>query len=1032
MTLEEEDKTELRKVPAKSILKSRPIQTVTESPTLPNEGTSDHLIKFQNRRVSFANKVKLHQIDFVPVSHESTENEIDNHSITSDLDDSFLKIEQDTDAIVEAIVEHEAIGSPSEQETMELTAQIEAFQKVALPQEEFSKIPDSGESHSQELTVDTNAMGAGSTTENTENPEASNIEEDMELTAPISLPISEPHTIQAETLDTSHSEPLMEQPQHSVPEIKTAFDAQATSTQNDENNTINSHNLHTVGNLSGNPEEVQERITEGDLTTNQQEEVTMDLTSQNQQQNSPSIAQNAEVNNFEVAAVDVRLTNEHEPTEEITMDITKPFEGPVVEDRMAQAISEELPDSSDFEDDVPMELTQPITILKVSNEGIALSLEGTVDEANTENQESALDAPTSTTEPVSPSNLNTDGKSDSELLHHNGENRNMEPSEALNNPLPELAGKGEALNHIGHEFSSEKEVSSEASQSLPVGGDKSVDTPLEADSNTPELNQPETQTTQEMDPKSPVYEAAPYETNTPDMDQRNETLKRKAELPEVRAEKKSHWEAHVVTSTIPLADVSTLSWDDDDGWEGSIPHFSLTDFLKEIGIKFYDDLEFSTELSTRHRLSLSEPKEENTKEDYYRANIQLPLLEVYGLSCKELTGKIQQGKKLFDELQEKTLSDNPELFKHYYRASYYDQMGMKARFHLLKEYTRQQAKLIWYQWRSKLIENILEVLLNNLEVLQSDKATLLNNISILDEVYEEIQQKFQSLRLEVQQFKEIQNRFKDLDADQIKKIKLQLTELNNRLIEHKEKISQKETELKLIGDQIQMRNEEIVKVRNKLLEAEDQLNNTKHFNTSEIEVLEYKSRLLQAAAGIKFVRNISKHVDEFEFNSELGLRIDFSKPDSPDSTTFHLLHLENKLLHNRNLLEYCCSDLVEATGFTNVFESLISLRKRWIKLTELDRDIYRISLRYPVKIIKSEKKEILFEFQYFSFKNNFKAQVGVSLPVHAILQYPQAVQTKIKTLRNATGPQDKEVLEKEAKLGLPDAIAARFIIALEG
>lgn len=1031
MTLEDEDKTELRKIPAKSILKNRQSQIVAESPNVPNQGASDHLIKFHDRRVSFANKVKLHQIDFVPVPRESGESDLDDNSMTSDLDDSFLKIEEDTDMIVEAMVEQEAIaeqevteqeateqeateqeanGSQSDQETMELTGQIEVFGET------FQKINEH-KGDSTEEPAATNATDSGTIADHTENPELSNVEEDMELTAPMSSQIQKAQNSQTDALNTLPGEASAER--HLAPGTQTRLDIQATSTQNDD---------YPVRSIT--PERVslskENEKHNGNLVADQQEEVTMDLTT-------PNIPNNLAIQLIEdksvaVAAAENKDDANDQQTEEITMDITKTFEGPItaVKTVTAEKESAELPESSDFEEDVPMELTQPITTPKISDRNVILPQNGTIQEERGAPQESTKTSSLDTAKQKSSAGFTDDESREIQSLHAIEQIGNQEIPETHDTTLQKTVEFNEEFHNIGHELSSDSVA---ASPHLPSPDE--VQTPIEPEANAPDIFAPAIQQTDEATPKYKLS-TVQQQTSTPDMDGNNGSLKRKADLQEARVQKKSQWEAHVVTSTIPLADVSTLSWDDDDGWGSSIPHFSLTNFLEEVGIKFYDDLDFSTDFSTSHRLSLDDSKEENSKEDYYRANIQLPLLEVYGLSCKELTGKIQQGKKLYDELQEKTLSDNPELFKQYYRASYYDQMGMKARFHLLKEYTRQQAKLIWYQWRSKLIENILDVLLNNLEVLQSDKATILNNISILDEVYEEIQQKFVSLRLEVQQFKEIQDRFKDLDADQIKKIKLQLTELNNKLIEHKQKIAQKEQELQQLGKQIQERTENIANLRIKLTEAENQLNNTKHFNTTEIGVLEYKSKLLQAAAGIKFVRSISPQVDEFEFNSELGLRIDFSKPDSPESSTFHLLDPQCKLLYNRSLLEYYCSDLVEATGFTNVFDSVINLRKKWIKLAEFDRDIYKISLRYPVKIIKNEKKDMQFEFQFFSFKNNFKAHVVVSLPVYEILQYPQAVQIKAKKLREGTDPNDEEILEKEARLFLPDSIVPGFTIALKG
>lgn len=1049
MNLEDEDKTELRKVPTKSILKNRPVQIATESPAPLNEENSDYLIKFQNRRVSFANKVKLHQIDFVPVSGENSLTRSADVSASSDLDDqddSFLNIEEDTDAIVDAITELEPsvplVDSHKGEVQSQLGEQQNDTPEVAHPEEnrDFD---------------DTNVLNGS----HLERNDASNTEEDMELTAPISMPFANSHDFQNK-INRAEASAISEVRANTPPpglDPKDTFDVQATSTQNETTDTqaagtqseaINESHQNTSEGHSLLSDIVEEPDTqEGEpLVADQQDEITMDLTS-----NAPFVsdAQISGPTNEEITSVRSTVhLNEQEQTEEITMEITKTFEAiePIVETKSTEFETAELPDSSDFEEDVPMELTQPIISSKISEDGVAVSSEQPSSSKTTQKLEVDADIPKAseavaeipfseaqtTVQPQSALNLQPE-YIESQNLHSKAETGEEISEEIATGPIPDTANMPGSLDITGYEILSKEDNLEEASRALPDANALGQTSPNKS---TNAADSPSTTAANEKSPESFYLGANIHDqTKNPNMVTNGTELKRKVEPPEENAQKRFHWETQVTTSTIPLADVSNTSWDGHNDWEDSVPHFSLTEFLKEIGIKFYDDLEFSTDLPTKHRLSLSDPNEEHTKEDYYRANIQLPLLEVYGLSCKELIGKIQQGKMLFDELQEKTLTDNPDLFKQYYRASYYDQMGMKARFHLLKEYTRQQAKLIWYEWRSKLIANILEVLQNNLEVLQSDKATLLLNISILDEVYDEIKQKFQSLRLEVQQFKEIQERFKNLNGDQIKKIKLHLTELNTRLIEHKEKIAVKERELEQLRDRIAIRLGEVKMVKKALAISETRLNNTKHFNTTEIEGLEYRSQLLQMGSGLRFVKNISQHVDEFEFNSELGLKIDFSKPDSPESTTFYLLESpDSRSLYNKDLLQLCCSDLVEATGFTNVFDSVIKLREKWIKLTEIDRDIYKTSLKYPTKILKSQKREIIFEFQYFSFKDNLKAQVSASVPVQTILQYPLTLQISIKTLRNSNSVSSHSFdnLKKEIEIALPDSISYSLAEAVEG
>lgn len=437
---------------------------------------------------------------------------------------------------------------------------------------------------------------------------------------------------------------------------------------------------------------------------------------------------------------------------------------------------------------------------------------------------------------------------------------------------------------------------------------------------------------------------------------------------------------------------------------------SLTDFLAEIGVKFYDDLEIVTDLSTRYRTSNGVSGLQFEKEDYYRANIHLPLLEVYELSCKELAGKIQQGKDLFDELKEKTVQENPDLFHEYFSATYYDQMAMKARFHVLKEYTRQQARQVWYEWRTKLVQNIHEVLENNMDILQSEKAALQESISIIDASHAETRQRMQDLRKDIQKFKEIKDNFKDMDVDLINLIKARMTRLNKQLIDHKNLVLEKEHAVKSLESEISEQNAVLHKLRAEISAAEDKVNKTRHFNGNEIDTLQVHSKILQACAGLKFTRAPLENIYEFEFNPKMGIKIDMTKADSAEGLVFQPLSSSKQVLYNEGLMEFSMEYLAETMQFTNIFDTLRSFRRKWLQLVAVDEEIYKLSLKYPLKIDQSRRGLIQFTFVYLSQKS--KVQIAVSVPLDAIIDFPECAKIEAHVFRS------HEQTEKEVRESL--------------
>lgn len=899
--------TEFARRPQKSILKLRDGNTMPMISLNDTDGRGPN--KIVNRRVSFAEKVKLHQIDLVHVLQADwPESDLDlaGSGDSSDEDTSFLKLEADADKIVSSLApliipklnsdEDEDLKNDSDEEqTMELTGQIKELHDASKQNGQDTYLNQHGALYSLE----------GQSLQNDENGTIKSIvaeefeETDMELTEPINKP----------------------------PPIQNTAFGEIESTEVGDELTMDITKLqHVVAPAQDAPE---------------QEEITMEVTKQ-----------------FE------NIPQVQEPK------TSSPIQIPVLE-----PLTEDEEDEPMNNEDEPMKLTQQLN-------------------AKLDNKETASVAPNSEERP----DLN-EIESQELAGKQEGEEQEME----LTMTIVATYSEGQL---VGISEATSKEYQAQVAEELTSGN---------SDSEIPENDRKENEEYVDSGVESRGRQILSSEEQKDLVDESHvfdHTNNGKRSFPNgaEHLPKRLHTESYVTsTTTIPLADVSMTSMDGD--IDNLSPNVSLVDFLTDIGIKFYDDLEFSTDISNRYRLSLSDGHASVSPEDYFRANIQLPVLEVYELCCKELSGKIQEGMKLFDELKAETFENNPDLFKQYYRSSFYDQMTMKSRFHTLKEYTRQQAKQIWYQWRSKLIENILDVLKSNLEILQSDKAVLIDQISSLDSIYREIQQKYHAIRLEVLHFKDIQTRFQDLDVEQIKSIKSKLTHLNQQLIDHKTKISDKESELKELQSQINLRNEEIANLKQKISESDNKLIKTRHFNTTEIRALEFKSQILQAGAGLKYVKRVEEKVFEFQFNPRIKVTVDFSEPDQSNSITFLLLNNTiPDVLHNEHLLLTYCQKLAEQTGFTNIFDSFVSFRRKWLKITEIDRDIYQLSIRYPIEFNSESSDVIGFNFSYYSFEKKTKARCKVQISLDTILEYPRSVRFDIISHKEEIGAEIKRLI----------------------
>lgn len=491
--------------------------------------------------------------------------------------------------------------------------------------------------------------------------------------------------------------------------------------------------------------------------------------------------------------------------------------------------------------------------------------------------------------------------------------------------------------------------------------------------------------------------------------------KRSAEDFEELNQKQPRSESHVSTLDIPLAETSTLSVDgvDEDYDDPNYQPVSLPTFLNDIGVKFYDDLEIATDSADRFSLSLQEDTSEVSDEEYYKGNVHLPLLEVLELSCKELSQKIQQGKTLFQEVSEQTLNDNPMLFKQYYLSSYYDQISMKSHFHLLKEFTRYQAKQVWYQWRTQLMQNVLEVQQGNLEQLQSDKTILEESLEELEDVHTKILSDLQLLKNDVSSFREIKASYKDLDASQLKIIKLQLMELNRKLLDHRDEITKKEAELAKVQLGINEVNADIQRKQGELQKAESQISRRRHFSDQEIEELEREVQKFESYSGLKYISGIGSNEIEFECNANIGAVVAY-----PEATPTHIRFFE-KTSDSSDLTFASLAPLaIESlqVEYRRPEEALAQFKNAWQQVKQIDKDLYKLSLKYPFKL-EVKKASLEFEITVYSFETGTETIYALHLQASDIVNYPDQLAVTAKHGRRlrttTTEPPKLQGLSKE-------------------
>ncbi|OBA20486.1 Spc7-domain-containing protein [Metschnikowia bicuspidata var. bicuspidata NRRL YB-4993] len=450
-----------------------------------------------------------------------------------------------------------------------------------------------------------------------------------------------------------------------------------------------------------------------------------------------------------------------------------------------------------------------------------------------------------------------------------------------------------------------------------------------------------------------------------------------------------------------------------------VPEISLTDFLENIGVKFYDDLELATDFSAMYHAS-SLGTGSQPRDAYYKAVIQLPIFEMYELTCKELTAQIQEGKRNFDKLKEECQQSNPFLFKHYLSSEPHEQLAMRTNYHVVKEYSRQKAKGLWYEWRKKIIQNVLHVYQNSYEALQEERIALESQIGSMDHQIASIHNQLRALTFDLRRFKEIQADSKGLDRQHVYEMKARMVELNKSLLNHKTLISEKEDSVQALQKEIDDRSIGMKQLRSLLSGAEEELNKMKHYNSKEIKDLQVSTQILQACAGLKFVGH-QKHLYEFEIDPRIRIMVDATTLADQPKLLCQVSETGNSSLFNENMIAAFRDvlDRQEIANATNATETFRKIRELWLKIKLVDQEIYRVNLLYPVCFLHDDSHLIDFRFDYLSFDAKTKIEFTVSIPKHNLLLYPEGNTVRARLLR---GDGDTDTYIKNALLEVGDKL----------
>ncbi|KAJ8100384.1 Spc7 kinetochore protein-domain-containing protein [Lipomyces tetrasporus] len=203
---------------------------------------------------------------------------------------------------------------------------------------------------------------------------------------------------------------------------------------------------------------------------------------------------------------------------------------------------------------------------------------------------------------------------------------------------------------------------------------------------------------------------------------------------------------------------------------------SLNEFLRMISIQFLEGLNTKRRNTTFRQPSeaISEP---NFRITVLSRQLHCPMLELFEYSCRELRKNIEEGKELFDRLESSIMDDNPEIFCRYVSSTLDSQAAFCAQFKIIKSYARLQSKGVWYKWRSKLLDGVMNTLTKNTASLNDDCTKLKYIEEKVQSAFSDIKSRHSTLKSRLEQLRKRKSEVAECNQEELQSARHNLSRI---------------------------------------------------------------------------------------------------------------------------------------------------------------------------------------------------------------------------------------------------------------
>ena len=430
---------------------------------------------------------------------------------------------------------------------------------------------------------------------------------------------------------------------------------------------------------------------------------------------------------------------------------------------------------------------------------------------------------------------------------------------------------------------------------------------------------------------------------------------------------------------------------EDDSFDEDDPNYipvSLSKFLSDIRVQFYDDLEL--DLNSIPRLSITNSIELPTIHDYIKAKPNLELLELYEFCCNELNKKIIQGRELYNEYEKTVLVNNPILFKKYYSMDDKTKLLINLKIQLIRDFARLKSKKTWYDWRNQLTENLIDKLDEEINSLTIDKQEIIKDINRLNELYDKTRIYLKGLNHKFNELIRLKNEINEIPPNELNKLQLDVRKRKQDIVEINKEIEIKLSELSTIKKNLDTSNNKKLTLQTQLNDLENQFNQIRKYDNLEIKLILQKYQFLQHLTNLKYLKTIeSGQKISFLFDDSIICEFDFINNNI-------LYTVKQNNFKNKLLIEIYEQFVIDGDKQDHTITDKFQMfHRNWQWLKKIDSDFYYISLKFPIelKIVHHQdndndddgKKALEFTIKYYNFKHDYKVLICGKIDINKFL-----------------------------------------------